>query len=187
MPSIIIAILLDPEARSGDSSPTASDGFLQDPMLYQTWIMSLLQMTNTDNQPLGVPGALGEPWTASPTVFNFYSPSYLIPGTTINSPEFQLLNNMTLVQRSQYLWSMVEGLSNGFAREPKSYLLSTYKNVPDMVDALNHMLMHGAMPAATQQAISSYAQSQPTSKNPNLPIDSAIFLALNSDSYQVAH
>ncbi len=36
--AVVRAILLDPEARSGDSSPSPSDGFLQEPYLFETFL-----------------------------------------------------------------------------------------------------------------------------------------------------
>ena len=107
--AVIRAILLAPEARSGDTAPKASDGYLQEPLLFETFGMSLLGMTNTDGEPTYVPGLLGEDFDFSTTVFGYYSPTHTIPGTAINSPEFSLLNNLSLVQRSQFWWGMIQG------------------------------------------------------------------------------
>ncbi len=136
--AVVRAILLDPEARAGDTTPSASDGYLQEPLLWETFGMSLLGMVSTDGEPTYVPGELGEDFDYAPTVFGFYSPTYDIPGTTINSPEFMLLNNLSMIQRSQLWWGMIQGSVQGFDRQP-NYLYNTFTNVPDMVDALRNL------------------------------------------------
>lgn len=183
--AVVRAILLDPEARAGDTNPAADDGFLQEPLFAEIYTMSLLQDSTIDDQPTSMPDHLGEPWMFSPLVFGFYSPSYVIPGTNINSPEFGLFNNLTAIQRSTYLWAMVEGGVNGFRRQPTNYLYSNFTTVPDMVDALNHLLYHGQMPAATQTTIINYCTGL-NANNPSMQLDTAIFLALNGAAYQVS-
>ena len=36
----------------------------------------------------------------SPTVFNYFLPEYIVPGTTLNAPEFQILNTSTAISRT---------------------------------------------------------------------------------------
>ena len=183
MAALVRAILLDPEARSGDTSPAADDGFLQEPLLWETFGMSLLQMEQMDGQPTYTPGVLGEEFDYSPTVFGYYSPAYDIPGTTINSPEFMLLNNLSIIQRSQLWWGMIQGNVQGFSRQP-NYLYQTFTTVPDMLDALNHLLYHGKMSADEQAAIATYCMNSGLGLQAQL--DLAIFLAGNADSYNVS-
>jgi hypothetical protein len=54
-----------------------------------------------------------------------------------------------------------------------------------MVDALNHLLYHGMMPANEQAAIIAYCNTlDPT--NVQAQLDAAVFLAGNGDSYNVS-
>jgi hypothetical protein len=87
--AVVRAILLDPEARLGDTQASSDDGFLQEPLLFQLFLMNALQAYGSDDQEVYLAGDLGEPWWFSPTVFGSYSPTYNIPGTSINSPEFK--------------------------------------------------------------------------------------------------
>jgi hypothetical protein len=188
MQAVIRAILLDPEARVGDTTPDPSDGFLQDPLLFELFTMSALQTQGTDDTIDYLAGYLEEPLWNSPTVFGAYSPSYVIPGTQIGSPEFMLFNNILSLQRSTTLWGMVSGTSNGFSNnyETSSWLLQNFTTVPSLIDALNHLLDHGTMTQNQQQLIVNYcAQINPFDTGQQLL--SAIFLALNSDSYNVSH
>jgi hypothetical protein len=187
MAAVVRAILLDPEARSGDTSPSPSDGFLQEPYLFETFAMSITSIAGTDDQPGAVPCILTECIYYPSTVFQFFSPSYVIPGTTINSPEFQLLNDITIINRSQILWGMITGQQGGFIRPNSSdWLYQNFKTIPALVDALNHLAYHGQMSADEQAYIINYCTGLQTN-DPLLPSESAVFLALNSDSYTVSH
>lgn len=186
MAAVVRAILLDPEARSGDNVSSPSDGFLQEPYLFQTFVMSITGWTGSDSQPSYLPCTLNECIYYPKTVFGFFSPSYKIPGTAIHSPEFQILNDITLINRSQLLWGMVSGQQPGFARQNSAWLYHNFKTVPALVDALNHLAYHGQMSAEEQNFIINYCAGLQTN-DPLLPSESAVFLALNADSYTVSH
>lgn len=188
MTAVVRAILLDPEARAGDTATLvgANDGFLQDPLLFEAFVMNVLQQTTWDGQPVYLPGKMGQDFWHPNSVFGFYPPNYLIPGTATNSPQFSLFNNLTQLHRSQYLYGMISGTTNGFMNlyQPNSWLYTAFTNVPDLVEGLNHQLFYGKMPAATQSAILSYCAGIPDQKQ---AFTAAIFLAMNSDSYNVVH
>ncbi len=187
MAAVIRAILLDPEARLGDTTPSSSDGFLQEPYLFETFAMNIIGWTATDSQPSYLPCVIGECIYAPTTVFGFFSPSYTIPGTTINSPEFQILNDITLINRSQLLWGMITGLQGGFPTpNTAGWLYKNFKTIPALVDALNHLAYHGQMSTEEQNFIINYCTNLQTT-DPLLARESAIFLALNADNYTVAH
>lgn len=180
------AILLDPEARAGDTSPTPSDGFLQEPYLFQTFLMSMTGWAPSDSQPSYIPCSLNECTYYPSTVFGFFSPSFVIPGTQINSPEFQIVNNITLINRSQVLWGMVTGQQPGFGRVNSAWLYTNFHTVPEFVEALNHIAYHGQMPQQEQDYITNYC-STAKSDDPLFPSECVIFLALNDDNYAVTH
>jgi uncharacterized protein (DUF1800 family) len=187
MAAVIRAILLDPEARAGDSTPSPNDGVLQSPLRFETFVMSALQDQGSDDQVLYLAGKLGENWWYSPTVFYFFSPTYMVPGTNIHSPEFMLFSNLTAIQRSQLLWGIISSTQSGFTNnyKPGSWLFTNFTTVPEMVDALNHLLYHGQMSQAEQTAILNYCAGLDP-YDVNLQLESAVFLAMNSDSYNVS-
>ena len=185
--AVVQAILLDPEARAGDTTAVAaSDGFLQDPLMWEAFTMNVLQQTQWDGEVIYLPGKLGQEWWHPVSVFSFYPALYQIPGTTTNSPQFALLNNVTQLHRSQYLYGILTGQTSGFSTQFQAgaWLYTGFFTLPDLVDALNHQLFHGQMPAATQAAILSYCSGV---SNQNQAFTDAIFLALNSDSFNVTH
>lgn len=187
--SVVRAILLDPEARSADDDNgwSPSDGFLQEPYLFELFVMNITGWSTGDAQPTYLPCTLQECIFNPATVFGFYSPAYRIPGTPINSPEFQLMNDVTLINRSQKLWAILTGQQGGFQKlETSTWLLHNFPNVPELVDALNHLAYHGQMPTEEQQLIISYCNQLQTT-DPLLSAESAIFLALNADNFTVSH
>ena len=186
LPAVLQAILLDPEARAGDTTPSPKDGFLQDPLMFQIFMTNALQQAPGDAQALQYPGLLGQNFFYPNTVFDFYPHSYNIPGTTINSPEFSLFSNLTAITRSQYVNGFVTTQQPGALDQyvATSWLFTAFTNVPDLVDGLNHLLYHGQMSAAEQAAILAYCEAIP---NQQTAFQSAIFLALNADSYNVSH
>jgi hypothetical protein len=82
---------------------------------------------------------------------------------------------------------MITGQQGGFIKPNNTdWLYQNFKTIPALVDALNHLAYHGQMSADEQAFIINYCSSLQTS-DPLLPSESAVFLALNSDSYTVSH
>jgi hypothetical protein len=105
---VITAILTDADARAADTSPNFDGGHLREPMLYMTNVMRGLGFVNNDakagndvianasyNTVGNYTSPLGERPYTSGSVFNFFPPSYVIPGTTLNAPEFGQENTAT--------------------------------------------------------------------------------------------
>jgi uncharacterized protein (DUF1800 family) len=186
--AVVRAILLDPEARLGDTTPSANDGFLQEPFLWQVSTMSILNDSGSDDQIYNIASGIGEPLWYAPTVFGFFSPSYNIPGTSIVSPEFGLLNNISVIQKTDLLWDIITRQIGGFTNfyAPSSWLFQNFTTVPTMLDALNHLVYHGQMSQQEQSVINAYC-SQLNPFDTQFQLQSAVFLALNADSYNVSH
>jgi uncharacterized protein (DUF1800 family) len=187
MSAIVRAVLEDPEARSGDTTPSPNDGFLKEPYLWQLSLMGVLSDPGSDYQPDSLAGTLGENVWEAPTVFGFFSPSHVIPGTTIASPEFGLMNNISVGLKSQALWNIVFQLQGGFTNNyiPNSWLFQNFTTEPAMLDALNHLLYHGTMSSQESAAISNYCSTM----NPfdvQAQLQTAIFLALDAESNDVS-
>jgi uncharacterized protein (DUF1800 family) len=182
------AILLDPEARLGDTTPSAPDGFLQEPFLWQVSTMSILNDPGSDDQIDATGSLFGENLWYAPTVFGFFSPSYTIPGTSIVSPEYGLLNNISIIQKTNFLWQMITLQTGGYTAyyAPSSWLFQNFTTVPAILDALNHLVYHGQMSQQEQTVITNYC-NQLNPFDTQLQLQSAVFLALNADSYNVSH
>ena len=104
MRAVITAILTDPEARAADTDPAANGGHLREPILYLTGILRALQFTNVNPQgrydaASNYTSPLGQVPYGAASVFNFYPPTYVIPGTAVNAPEFALENTAAATLR----------------------------------------------------------------------------------------
>jgi len=178
MAAVIKAILLDPEAREGDTNPRADDGVLQDPILFQLFVQNAIHLSNTDDQPDYIPRGIGESMWAPGSVFGYFRPGFMIPGTQINSPEFQLFTTPQVIGRSGALMWLLTGFNpNGIPP-----LETNFPTLPQLIDALNHIVYHGTMPQYEQDAIQAYCS---TIQDPNQRFLAAAFIALNSDNFSV--
>jgi len=113
MKAVIKAILLDPEAR-GDAKTDPNFGKLREPVQFVTNVARNLNVksanlgTLSDGVMSGINGMGQNPFN-SPTVFNYYPPDYVIPGTAINGPEYALMTTGTAIARANYMNTLVFG------------------------------------------------------------------------------
>jgi hypothetical protein len=198
--AVVKAILLDPEAR-GNVKTAANYGKLREPVLYTTNIMRQFGVKSADGLALsdGVvnqfTSAMGQSVFRSPTVFNYYPPDYLVPGTTTLAPEFAIMTTGTTISRTNFMNTMVYGriASNPAGNIP----VGTAINLTEMqalaaadatgnrmMDALNASMMHGTMPAAMRSsilgAVTTYAAADTLNR-----AKAAIYLVATSSQYQI--
>ncbi|MCU4120627.1 DUF1800 family protein [Variovorax sp. N23] len=171
MKSVMAAVLLDNEARSPAGLSDAGFGRLREPMLrFVQWgrtfgIGSALDTWKIGNLS-GTANQLGQSPLRSPSVFNFFRPGYVPPGTALVeggqvAPEFQLVNETTV---GGYLNFMQGAIQNGFASKDvvatyaaeKALVLEPAK----LVQRLNLLMAANQLPADTLKLITD-ALAQP--------------------------
>ncbi len=188
--AVIRAILLDTEARAGDTDPTQDGGHLREPIFYLTAVMRGLGYVNTD--PNGYYGslsnysnALGQAPYASNSVFNFFPPNYVIPGS-VNAPEFDLENTASATLRLTQANQLVYGQINGFKVDlsATSALGLMASNPGQLVDSLATMFMHGQIPANMRTAIVNHIT---TLTDPAQRVRVATYLVITSSQYKIEH
>ena len=201
MQAVITAILLDPEARAndadtGDSTPSVDGGHLREPILWTTAVARGLnaQSSNTDPTNLypyiqlaSLIGGIGEPPLESASVFNFFPPSYVIPLTTLNAPEFGIENTGTVIPRLSMADRLVNNNNdtltvNLSAASSLGQLAAS--NPGQLVDSLGATLMHGQMPSAMRSAI--VAEISGIS-DPAQRVRLAVYLITTSSVYKVVN
>jgi len=158
---VVKAILLDPEAR-GDVKTEPRYGKLREPVMLFTNLARHFDARSFDRSALtdGVvtteTNTMGQIPFMSPTVFNFYPPGYIVPGTSFNGPEFSLFTTGTAMSRINFVNTLV---FNGIPiNEERRVTLGTSISVADiqalaeadpsgnqMMDILNIRMMHGTM------------------------------------------
>jgi hypothetical protein len=131
----------------------------------------------------------------SPSVFNFYPPEYVLPGTSFKGPEFALFTTGTAVTRANFVNGIVFGRID--PNEERHITAGTSISLAEMasfaaaddtggqmLDMLNLRMMHGAMSAQMRATILNVVQTVPAS-NPLLRAQRAVYLVATSSQYQV--
>ena len=191
MQAVIRAILEDSEARAGDTDPTYDGGHLREPMLWMTNYLRAVGFTNTDANGSyfslsNYSNNLNERPYRSGSVFNFFPPSYVVPGTTLNAPEFDLENTASAILRLSLADSLVNNKITSFsidlsATSPLGQLAASSPG--QMVDMLGTIFMHGQMPSDMRSEILSAIDGLGTAQQVRV----ATFLVITSSQYKVMH
>ena len=192
MQAVVRAILMDTEARAGDTDATQDGGHLREPILYVANLVRGLGFVSTDSQGnysylSNYSGNLGERPYESPSVFNFFPPSYIIPATTTLAPEFAEENTASAVLRLSLANSFVYNSIGGFqttSLTATSALGMMASNPGNLVDSLATMFMHGQMPANMRTAIVNHIT---TLTDPAQRVRVATYLVITSSQYKVMH
>jgi uncharacterized protein (DUF1800 family) len=190
MKAVITAILMDQEARRGDdpASAVGTDGHLQEPILYMTGLLRAFGAAS-DGSNLGYyGGGMGQEALYSPSVFNFYSPSYVIPGTTMYGPEFQILTTATTLNRVNWVSGFVFGSTGSGTTVDFSGYATQASNPSALLGSLNTLMLHGSMSSDMQSSILTAMQAVPAGSKQGLQqAQAAIYLIGTSSQYQVQH
>lgn len=153
MKAVIRAVLLDPEARLGDSPGIDGPGFgkIREPML---WLTSTLRGLNckaplvgSNNDLVWMYGQI--PFNAD-SIFSFYLPTDRAPGSNLLAPEQRLLNTSEFLLRLNTVQSAlldVKGDPNAHAGCELSLLADALSKSPEaLVDQIETRWFRGAMP-----------------------------------------
>jgi len=189
--AVVQAILTDTEAR-GDQ-PTANDfGRLREPALFITSTLRSLGGQSDGVFLRSASSNMGQPIFSPETVFNFYPPTYSIPGTQTLAPEFGIDNAATALARANFLNTVI--MQNGAAADPTvpgstgtSINLMPFAATTDpvaLIAQLNQTLMHGNLAADASNVVLGAVKTV-TSTDPTAPARVAGYLILSSGQYQV--
>jgi uncharacterized protein (DUF1800 family) len=189
--AVVRAILTDTEAR-GDQPAGNEFGRLREPALFITSTLRSLGGQSDGVYLRGASSSMGQPIFSPETVFNFYPPSYSIPGTQTLAPEFGIDNAATALARANFLNTVI--MQNGAAPDPTvagstgtGINLAPFSSTADpaaLIARLNQALMHGSLaPDAANVVLG--AVKAVTSTDPTAPARVAGYLILSSGQYQV--
>ena len=199
MKEVIRAILLDPEAR-GNIKTDPTYGKLREPVQLMTNIYRQLGVTSADGLGLSdgninrFPAGLSQNTFNAPTVFNYYPPDYVIPGTSLLGPEFAIFNTGTSIGRANLGNSLVFGAVNVsqpdtptgtrlFLGELQA-IAAADPTSNQLLDVLNQRFMHGRMSPQMRSSIMT-ATNAVASTNPLGRAQAAVYLVVTSSQYQV--
>ena len=204
MKAVLTAIIMDQEARAGDaqtgdqaeSNPAVDGGHLREPLLYTMNLVRGLGATQKDpNDPYPfvllmsqVLTNVGEAPFTQPSVFNYFSPSYVIPQTAINAPEFGLENTGTIVPRQTLANNIVHNGAQGLIIDltVNSPIGHHTADPADLADYLGMLFMHSQMPPDMRAALITAVSTIPATDLPSRA-EFAVYLVVTSSQYKIMH
>lgn len=213
MKAVIRAVLLDPEARGGrKSDPTY--GKLREPLQHLTNFLRTFKVRAGRNGASNPPAAcqnrsdgvfdwvtreMGQEIWGPPTVFNYFPPDYVVPGTDILGPEFAVNNTGTSFSRINQIFFFSFGniaFSPSTTADPYPYVpcgteidlteptawMTADPTGNTLIENLNTKMMHGTMSEAMKAKIRAAINF---SVSADLKAKQAIFLVATSSQYQI--
>ena len=197
--AVVTAILLDTEARAGDTTPQTTSGHLREPMLWLTGVMRGLQAvpvsSNMADYGILNLSTLGEVPFRPDTVFSFYSPSYALPDTNVMvggsiavGPEFQLETTSHISTELSIANAIIY---NQYASPVQFNLTSTgpfgqaaASGPGPLVDQLGSIFLHSQVSPQMKAAIVSFITPM---KKQGDQIANAAYLIVTSPQYKVVN
>ena len=197
MKAVITAILTDAEARD-DATALASTSFgkVREPVVRLVQWAKAFGVTSPTNQwPFGntssTANRLGESPGHAPSVFNWFRPGYVPPGTALASnglvgPELQITNEPSVVAYVNFMAAVIAN-GAGEAKPDYSALTVLATSSQALLDELNLVLAAGQISAATiaQMKTALDTISVSTSAGLNNRIYAAITLVMAAPEYLV--
>jgi len=204
MREVVKAILLDPEAR-GDVKTDPRYGKLREPVQLLTNVLREFEVggASASGQPPagqsdGVIDAsvspLGQSTFNAPTVFNFYQPNYIVPGTTILGPEFGIYTTGTAIGRTNLFATFAfNGLGVALPNRPTGTKINVTEaqsvaaldpTCNQLMTYLSLRMLHGTMSPQMRSAILP-AVTAISAANTLQRVQTAIYLVATSSQFQV--
>lgn len=186
MKAVVRAILLDPEAR-GEVKTDPNYGHLREPVLYVTSVLRALNAASDgDLNPQTNP--MGQNLFYAPSVFNYYSPNYKLPGKEeVYAPEFGIQTTAAAITRANFINTVTYsriGTATGGTTIDLSALQAVANDPPRLVAALDALLMHNSMSPAMRGVITAAVTGIPAA-NTLQRAQAALYLVATSSQYQV--
>ena len=189
---------MDPEARAGDngaSSEPATGGKLREPVLFvASMLRGLGAQVNDSNNVTSYATNLGQQLLFPPSVFNYFSPLYVISptftsGARLGGPEFQLESPSNAVGRANAVNSFIYGSLGAGAVIDLTPFTNLGNNMPALYNAISNAFFYGQMPGAVQSAMqtATSAISGTTAAAAKSRAQAALYIALSSAYYNVEH
>lgn len=196
------AVLLDDEARQNPTLKGTTWGKLREPMIrFVQWARSFGAKSNDGAWILGnlsdPATSLGQSPLRSPSVFNFFRPGYVPPGTALATrnqpaPEFQLTNETSVAGYLNYMQGVISSGAYGSSTsklwvEKYTKEMALVNDPAALVDRLNLLLAAGQLSDVTvatiRDAIASINPNSDWARNQR--VWSAIALVMACPEYLV--
>jgi uncharacterized protein (DUF1800 family) len=192
--AVVRAVLLDGEARTPGIGP--SSGKLREPMVRLVqWARTFGATSpnglwNVGNQS-SASTRLGQSPLRSPSVFNFFRPGYVPPGTSmgaagLTAPEFQITNESTVVGYANWMQTVVSS-GAGDVKADYTPWMTLASDAGALFDQFNLLLAAGQLGASSRATIVNAVGSMASSTDTNRlnRIYATVWLILCAPEYLV--
>ncbi|HET7844516.1 MAG TPA: DUF1800 domain-containing protein [Xanthomonadales bacterium] len=198
--AVVRQVLMDPEARNRAAMP-ANGGKLREPLLRVTQLWRALDARSVDNRYReGWPEYYGgQAALRSPTVFNFFLPSYSLPGEIATlglvSPEFQISTDTFITRLTNEIAGKVYWFWRGNPDlSPEDVTVDLARDMPlantpsRLVERYDLLFMGGAMSAPMRTIVLNDLNQIDLADGDDARrerVQDALWLILNSPEYVV--
>ncbi|MFN0298964.1 MAG: DUF1800 family protein [Burkholderiales bacterium] len=193
--AVLRTIMLDPEAR-GDTKTDPNAGKLREPVLYMTNLLRALDGTTDGVYLIDKAIAMGQPPFESPTVFNYFPPDYVPPGTDILGPEFKIMHTSTVLSRANFVNELlvtrnevvapVANVTGATGTKTNSATLNAAAaNPATLVDQVTALFGNNPLSAQEKAAIVTAVTAVPAA-NAVQRVRTAIYLVVTAAQVQIA-
>ncbi len=194
--AVITEILTNTEARSKTDAAGPTFGKLREPaLMIAAFLRGIGGATQTDGLfPSSESALMQEPIFDSPTVFNYYQPSYPLPDSGLMGPPFGIFDATTAFARYDFVNQLIyapippnrtiDFITPTGTSLDLTYWIAAAANPTTLIADINTQFFHGAMSTALNGALTTLL-SQVPANDPSGAAKSALYLALTSPEYQV--
>ncbi len=179
MRAVVRAVLTDAEA--GIIKP--DQGHLREPVLFVTTLLRALNTTVTDFPALdGFTREMSQDVFTPPSVFNYFSPFFRLMPANIPSPEFQIYNPTTALERVNFAYRASRNNLGSSISVPVDHFAAVADDPPLLLTAVSKALMRGGLPADMRASILTALQSTNDTRE---RARMAIYLVASSSRFSV--
>lgn len=186
------AILTDPEARGAPVDPV-NFGRLREPALFLTAFLRANNATSDGILNSRIQ-SMGQDLFNAPSVFNYYPHEYVVPGTSIQGPEFGIASTTAAILRANLINALVFSKINS-AGTGTTISISGLDALGEKSDAtallayLNTYLLHGAMTSdvamRVEKSLTCTKPSSGSCANGHARAQAALYLLATSSLFQI--
>ena len=201
----LAAVLFHSAARDAAEADNPDHGKLREPIVRFTHWARAFNVNDADasNERIlrntGFPLALGQHPYGSPSVFNFYRPGYIAPGTETGDagmtvPELQIANATSIVGYPNFLTAFVLGVTPKYNSSVEASYVPDYSletaladDSEALLDHLDALLTHGELQPDTRARIEQALEEIPPDDEASLRARTqlAIVMIMTSPEYIV--
>ena len=202
MRAVVAAVLLDDEARDLSNMSDPTFGKIREPVLRFTQWARAFGVTDTDIDEIGelqdtrAPNRLNQQAYRSPSVFNFYRPGFVAPGSEsgaagLVAPELQITTASSVTGYANFMEEFISrDISEGEFVADYSEEILLAGDAAALVDRLDELLTYGALRSETRartiQAVEAITGPSGDFTRDELRVRTAVLFIMTSSDYIIS-